>query len=136
MTAGPFGIRICIPEFLEARGEFICKEGIMRGRKSIVAISLAAIAGISLSLVTASPVIGQDGRQIYGNRCAMCHGEDGNGKGVIMQTNPFRIEFWKVNDEAAIAKVIVEGKGRMPAIPLSPEETKAVVEYMKANMKK
>jgi mono/diheme cytochrome c family protein len=32
--------------------------------------------------------------------------------------------------------VIVEGKGRMPAIPLSPEETKAVVEYMKANFKK
>ena len=53
-----------------------------------------------------------------------------------MQTAPFGADFWKANDDAAIAKTIVEGKGRMPAIPLSPEETKAVVEYMKATLKK
>ncbi len=89
-----------------------------------------------LSVVFVSPVLGQDGKQIYGNRCALCHGSDGDGKGVIMQTAPFGPDFWKASDDAAISKAIVEGKGRMPAIPLSPEETKAVVEYMKSTFKK
>ena len=53
-----------------------------------------------------------------------------------MQTDPFGPDFWKNNDDAAISKDIVEGKGRMPAIALSPEETKAVVEFMKASFKK
>jgi mono/diheme cytochrome c family protein len=52
------------------------------------------------------------------------------------RTAPFGADFWKANDDAAIAKVIVEGKGRMPAVALSPEETKAVVEYMKSSFKK
>ena len=109
----------------------------MQGIKTVGATTFAAIlAVVFLSVVFVSPVIGQDGKQIYGNRCALCHGADGDGKGVIMQITPFGAEFWKANDDAAIAKTIVEGKGRMPAIPLSPEETKAVVEYMKSTFKK
>ena len=109
----------------------------MQGKKTVIATtSRAFLAVVLLSVVFVSPVIGQDGKQIYGNRCALCHGADGDGKGVIMQTAPFGADFWKANDDAAIAKTIVEGKGRMPAIPLSPEETKAVVEYMKSTMKK
>jgi cytochrome c5 len=53
-----------------------------------------------------------------------------------MQTAPFGPDFWKGSDDAAIEKAIVEGKGRMPAVPLSPEETKAVVEFMKSTFKK
>jgi mono/diheme cytochrome c family protein len=109
----------------------------MQGIKAVRATTFAALlAVVLLSVVFVSPVIGQDGKQIYGNRCALCHGADGDGKGVIMQTAPFGADFWKANDDAAISKAIVEGKGRMPAIPLSPEETKAVVDSMKANFKK
>lgn len=108
----------------------------MQGIKTVRATTFAAFAVVLLSVVFASPVIGQDGKQLYGNRCALCHGSDGDGKGVIMQTDAFDAKFWKKSDDAAISKAIVEGKGRMPAIPLSPEETKAVVEYMKATFKK
>jgi mono/diheme cytochrome c family protein len=109
----------------------------MQAIQTVRAATFAALlAFVFLSVVFVSPVIGQDGKQIYGNRCALCHGSDGDGKGVIMQIAPFGADFWKANDDAAISKAIVEGKGRMPAIPLSPEETKAVVEYMKANFKK
>ena len=109
----------------------------MQGIKRVKATTFAALlAVVLLSVVFVSPVVGQDGKQIYGNRCALCHGSDGDGKGVIMQTAPFGADFWKANDDGAISKAIVEGKGRMPAIPLSPEETKAIVEYMKANFKK
>ncbi|NPV05282.1 MAG: cytochrome c [Syntrophaceae bacterium] len=96
--------------------------------------TLLILALFPVLLVT--PAIGQDGKQIYNNRCALCHGAEGDGKGIIMQIAPFGPDFWKANDDAAIAKAIVEGKGRMPAIPLSPEETRAVVEYMKSSFKK
>jgi mono/diheme cytochrome c family protein len=109
----------------------------MQAIKTVRATTFATLLAVAfLSVVFVSPVIAQDGKQIYGNRCALCHGADGDGKGVIMQTAPFGADLWKANDDAAIAKTIVEGKGKMPAIPLSPEETKAVVEYMKATMKK
>jgi mono/diheme cytochrome c family protein len=109
----------------------------MQGIKTVRAATFSALlVVVLLSVVFVSPVIGQDGKQIYGNRCALCHGSDGDGKGVIMQVAPFGADFWKANDDASLSKAIVEGKGRMPAIPLSPEETKAVVEYMKATFKK
>ncbi len=108
----------------------------MSVRRTFASSAIAAILGILLCFVLAAPAVAQDGKQIYNNRCALCHGADGDGKGVIMQIAPFGADFWKANDDAAISKAIVEGKGRMPAIPLSPEETKAVVEYMKANFKK
>jgi cytochrome c5 len=119
------------------RGNFIHEEGVMRGERILITTSLATVlACVCLSVVLVTPVIGQDGKKLYGDRCALCHGPDGDGKGVIMQTAPFGADFWKANDDAAIAKVIVEGKGRMPAVALSPEETKAVVEYMKSSFKK
>jgi mono/diheme cytochrome c family protein len=109
----------------------------MRGKRTFIMTSLAGVlAFLCLSLLAVSPVIGQDGKKLYGDRCALCHGSDGDGKGVIMQTVPFGADFWKSNDDAAISKAIVEGKGRMPAIPLSPEEAKAVVDYMKSSFKK
>jgi cytochrome c5 len=122
---------------LNHRGDFIDKEGFMRGKRILIATSLATVfACVCLTLVLVSPVIGQDAKKLYGDRCALCHGSGGDGKGVIMQTAPFDAEFWKKSDDAAIAKVIVEGKGRMPAIALSPEEAKAVIEYMKSSFKK
>ncbi len=109
----------------------------MRGKKIPISTSLAAIcACVCLTLVVVCPVISQDAKKLYGDRCALCHGTDGDGKGVIMQTAAFDAEFWKKSDDAAITKAIIEGKGKMPAIPLSPEEAKAVVEYMKSSFKK
>jgi mono/diheme cytochrome c family protein len=109
----------------------------MQGIKTVRSTTFAALLTlVLLCVVFVSPVIGQEGKQIYNNRCALCHGADGDGKGAIMQAPPFGAEFWKANDEAAIARVIVEGKGKMPAIPLFPEEAKAVAEYMKSSFKK
>lgn len=108
----------------------------MQKRKTFRELVGPAVLCAVLSVVFATPAIGQDGKQIYNNRCALCHGAGGDGKGVIMQTVPFGTDFWKAHDDAAISKIIVEGKGRMPAVPLSPEETKAVVEFMKSSFKK
>ena len=62
----------------------------MRGKRTFVTTSLASmLAFFCLTLILASPVIGQDGKKLYGDRCALCHGSGGDGKGVIMQTAPF-----------------------------------------------
>ncbi len=109
----------------------------MRGKKILTSTVLASILACACLIpVFVSPAISQDAKKLYGDRCALCHGPDGDGKGVIMQTAPFDAEFWKKSDDAAITKAIIEGKGKMPAIPLSPEEAKAVVEYMKSSFKK
>lgn len=108
----------------------------MLDRKTLIAPFVAAVLCVLLSTVVAEPALGQDGKQVYNNRCALCHGTGGDGKGIIMQTTPFGPDFWKAHDDAAISKIIVEGKGRMPAVPLSPEETKAVVEFMKSSFKR
>jgi len=109
----------------------------MLRRRTARAAALGTLLALALlSVLFVAPAAAQDGKQIYNNRCALCHGVEGDGKGIIMQIAPFGADFWKASDDAAIAKAIVEGKGRMPAIPLSPEETKSVVEYMKANFKK
>ena len=47
-------------------------------------------------------------------------------------TNP---EYWKKTDDKKITAVILKGQGRMPAQSVSPEEAKAIVEYMKSTFK-
>jgi len=136
LTAGRSFIKMGTVRHGAAGSNPSTKEDIMSVRRAFASSAIAAILGILLCFVLAAPAVAQDGKQIYNNRCALCHGADGDGKGVIMQIAPFGADFWKASDDAAISKAIVEGKGRMPAIPLSSEETKAVVEYMKANFKK
>jgi len=81
------------------------------------------------------------GEPLYRAYCAVCHGEKGDGKGIAAPsfggkiadfTNP---EFWKILDDGKIVKVILKGQGRMPAQSVSPEEAKAILEYMKKSFK-
>ena len=79
------------------------------------AATLGALLALALfSILSVTSAAAQDGKQIYNNRCALCHGADGDGKGVIMQIAPFGPDFWKASDDAAVAKVIVEGKAACP----------------------
>lgn len=95
--------------------------------------------GIGLVLVAVSylPSLAQeakkaDGKALYAARCAMCHGADGVAKAMAKGSRNF-------NDAAftdgvdAIAKVILEGKGKMPKLQgkLSADDAKAVAEYVR-----
>jgi mono/diheme cytochrome c family protein len=81
------------------------------------------------------------GAPLYRANCAICHGEKGDGKGIAAPsfggkvadfTNP---ELWKTLDDGKIVKVILKGQGRMPAQSVSPEEARAIVEYLKSTFK-
>ncbi len=117
----------------------------MKRLRNIVRRSLIPAAALLVLLLMAAQGIGQQaapaGESLYRAYCAICHGEKGDGQGIAAPsfggkvpafTNP---DFWKQHDEAKIMKVISKGQGRMPAQSVSPEEARAIVEYMKSNFR-
>jgi len=103
------------------------------------------MAGICLGFLWTAAAMGADtdlGKNVYTNKCALCHGPKGDGKGPAAPTlttspgdftNP---KFWQDNVEKKIQDSITNGKGVMPAQDLKPEEIKAVIEYMTKTFKK
>jgi cytochrome c5 len=54
------------------------------------------------------------------------------GGRVVDFTNP---EYWKSSSDGMVTQAILKGKGRMPAQSVSPEEARAIVDYMKSAFK-
>ncbi|HWY09411.1 MAG TPA: cytochrome c [Candidatus Acidoferrales bacterium] len=60
------------------------------------------------------------GRKVYGFDCAMCHGEQGDGKGDLVESMKLKMHDWR--DPASLAGetdgeiryIIIKGKGKMP----------------------
>lgn len=81
------------------------------------------------------------GKRLYTHKCQLCHGVHGNGDGPAAAAfNPqpadFAVaSFWESYNEKAISDIIDNGRGRMPAFDLTPEETQAVIDYMSHTFK-
>lgn len=84
----------------------------------------------------------EKGKEIYTNKCQMCHGADGKGDGPAASSfnpRPYDLataEFWKNDAEKKIKDAIENGFGVMPPIGLSSDQTKAVIDYMAHAFKK
>jgi len=110
-------------------------------RRSLIPAA-AALFGFLLLTVQG---IGQQGEpaggKLYRDYCALCHGEQGDGRGIAAPSmgrklNDFRsTAFWSDRSDKKLIQVILKGQGRMPAQPVSPEEAKAILEYMKTTFK-
>lgn len=83
-----------------------------------------------------------EGEAIFNNKCAMCHGHSGDGKGLASAAfNPRPSDwrdqkFWQHHTEKDIAETIKHGRGQMAATNLSKDEIKAVIDYMLHTFKK
>ncbi len=102
------------------------------------------IAGaiLTIAIFTATTMLAADGKALYGEQCAKCHGADGKGEtkmgkklGVKDYSNP---KTWEGLTDAAATKAVKEGfkdkDGKVimkPAEGVSDEDAKAIVEYMK-----
>jgi mono/diheme cytochrome c family protein len=77
------------------------------------------------------------GKNLYENRCQMCHGVDGKGNGPAASafsprpanfTDP---RFWQRKEiDQFITNTVENGHGMMPPIALKPNEIKAVIDYI------
>lgn len=88
---------------------------------------LPAFALAIISLQSFAPQQNR-GESLYGRKCERCHGEDGT-KGAKAAEN---LKESTISD-AAIIKIITEGKRKMPAYGdrMSAEDIKAVAGYVK-----
>ena len=94
-------------KYLEAGGE--AKERV----EALIAMAKAQAQG------------GKDGRSVYEARCAACHGLQGEGGvGPRLKGNP----ILKVPE--AVREIVLQGRGTMPAVPLSEEELEALLGYL------
>lgn len=77
------------------------------------------------------------GEILYGSKCQICHGVDGDGKGPASpDLNPKPNDFtdpafWKDTTNEKIARTIMSGHGRgMPAFTFSLDDIKAIIDYI------
>src|SRR4029077_20132650 len=62
-----------------------------------------------------------EGKRLYGaTDCALCHGKDGDGKGVLAKDIKMNLHDWRKPESLAhftdgeLSYLILKGKGRMP----------------------
>ena len=96
-------------------------------KKFVAAMSLAA-------LTMAGTMAFAAGADDYKAKCAMCHGADGAGAmAKKMGSKDLNSPEVKAMSEADTAKIITDGKGKMPAFKgkLSDDQIKGVAAYVK-----
>lgn len=96
---------------------------------------------VALGLAVSGSAMAADGAAIFKAKCSPCHGAD--GQGTAMAPAFKGNEFVKSSGEDQITEVIKNGREGaakkyknfaigMPKQNLNPEETKAVVDFIKA----
>jgi cytochrome c-type biogenesis protein CcmH/NrfG len=66
------------------------------------------------------------GQRTYLQKCATCHGAQAQGgSGPTLKGNPV------VKVPEAVSEIVTKGRGQMPPIQLSPQELKALLDYLK-----
>lgn len=84
----------------------------------------------------------QEGRKIFIDKCAPCHGENGKGDGPMASTFDPRPrdfclpEFWQGDVDKKISNAVTQGKGQMVPVNINSNEIKAVTEYIKSSCKR
>jgi mono/diheme cytochrome c family protein len=89
--------------------------------------------------IESSPSSIAEGQRLYhATDCAMCHGKQGDGKGVLAKDISMNLHDWR--DPAALAHftdgelfyLIAKGKGRMPGYDgrETPEQVWQMIDYL------
>lgn len=90
------------------------------------------VALLAVPLLAAAP---PSGRTLYEQKCAICHGKDGVAKPAGKGSKNFNDSaFQREWSAEAIAKVTVDGRGKMPAYrsTLKPDEIAAIASHVKS----
>lgn len=88
----------------------------LRDSVLIVGICLVVVSLLAMGSTAASPVVVQDDvKQVYLNKCSVCHGEDGRGqtaKGKKLKLKDIRAAELQKLTPAQWTQTILKGKGQ------------------------
>ncbi len=105
-----------------------------------IRLAIKGILGFLLCVafgLLALPAHGQTGGEtLYKSKCAGCHGADGKGQTAVGKANNIRdlgSADVQAQSDDAIAGIIGDGKGKMPAYgkSLKPDQIKDLVAYIR-----
>ncbi len=91
--------------------------------------------------IASNPPSLSEGKRLYGaTDCALCHGKDGDGRGVEAKDINMNLHDWRKPESLAhftdgeLYYLILKGKGRMPAYDgrETPEQVWQIVNYMRS----
>jgi cytochrome c6 len=104
--------------------------------RRIAVVFLAVAVAILVMPAVARAADAPDGAALYKAKCAMCHGADGKGQtamGKNLHLKDLGSEDVQKMKGEDIEKLIVNGKGKMPAYKgkMSEEEIDAVVKFIR-----
>jgi len=91
------------------------------------------VVALAFCLAVGPTFAGEDGKALYGSKCAMCHGSDGVAKKMAAGSKNFNDPAWKKGETAeGIAKIIHDGKGKMKGLgdKVNADQAKAIAEYV------
>ena len=102
----------------------------------LFAVSVLIFAGFGVSAGT------DQGKTLYENNCADCHGVSGKGDGPSARalgappTNFAESKFWGKDAEKRIRSAVKDGYGAMPPLDLKKDELNAIYTYMATAFRK
>ena len=91
------------------------------------------MVGFAFLLTVVPAFAAEDGKALYGSKCAMCHGADGVAKKMAAGAKNFNDPAWKKGETGdGIVKIIQEGKGKMKGLgdKVTADQSKAIAEYV------
>lgn len=80
-------------------------------------------------------------KELYGQECALCHGDTGNGKSDVATASKMTLDDWTDpkslagKSDADLFSLIRDGKGQMPAEPAGrakDAEVKDLIRYIRS----
>ncbi len=98
-------------------------------------IALVALFFLPVAIAAAQGAH-ERGKTLYSQKCAVCHGQKGDGHGPAAASMPVKPtnfkdgRFWQGDAATRIGNSIQKGKGKMPPIAMTPDEIKDVTDYM------
>ena len=107
--------------------------------------TLAALVLMAAVLVWVTPLTAADtaaGKDLYGKKCASCHGANGEGKEAIakmfnVEMKPLTSKEVQSKSDADLKKVLLEGSGKMKAVKdLDAKGADDIVAYLRSLSKK
>lgn len=102
--------------------------------RRMLGMAVAVLAVLVSIQLAAAEEAASDGAKLYGQKCAMCHGQDGVAKAMAKGSANFNDPAWQqATSVDAIVKVTTEGKGKMPKFDgkMTPDDIKLVATYVK-----